>query len=149
MADIGTVFHVPKHHAIKAHRQNGGADTEQIFQPLLVYAPLGIKVRFHITPFPAVTIYVSDYLLQCTTGKVGFSILNKFYLFNAQTSCTKETVKTTLTQFKPMFGITLTPSLMRLHVLLGGKMSHWFRIPALDLSLRTVAGFILQLFYSQ
>jgi hypothetical protein len=42
----------------------------------------------------------------------GFSILNKFYLFSAETSCTKETVKTLLTQFTTMFGITLTPSLM-------------------------------------
>jgi len=146
VAYIGTVFPTPKPHAIKAHRQNGGAAPEQIFQPLLVDAPLGIKVRFHIIPFPAVT---SNYLLQCTTRKRGFSILNKYYLFNAQKSCTKETVKTSLTQFKPMFGITLTPSLMRLHVLLGGKMSHWFRTAALDLSLITVAGFVFQLFYSQ
>jgi hypothetical protein len=92
-------------------------------------------------------MYASKYLLQCTTGKRGFSILNKFYLFNAQTSCTKEIVKTLLTQFKPMFGITLTPSLMRLHAFLGSKMSHWFRTAALDLS--TVAGFVFQLFYSQ
>jgi len=118
-------------------------------QPLLVDAPLGIKVRFHITPFPAVTIYASDYLLSCKTGKRGFSILNKFYLFNAQMGCTKEIVKPLLTQFKPMFGITLTPSLMRLHAFLGGKMSHWFRTAALDLSLSTVAGFVFQLFYSQ
>jgi len=55
VADIGTAFPVPKHHAIKAHRQNGGAATEKIFQHQLVDVPLGIKVRFHITPFPAVT----------------------------------------------------------------------------------------------
>jgi hypothetical protein len=55
VADIGTLFPAPTHHAIKAHRQNGGAATEKIFQPQLVDAPLGIKVRFHITPFPAVT----------------------------------------------------------------------------------------------
>jgi len=63
VADIGTVFPAPKHHVIKAHRQNGGATTEQIFHSLSVDAPLGIKVRIHITPFPAVTIYVSGYLL--------------------------------------------------------------------------------------
>jgi len=81
--------------------------------------------------------------------KGGFSLLNKFYLFNAQKICTKESVKTLLTQFKPMFGITFTPSLMSLHVLFGGKMSHWFRTAALDLSLITVTGFVFQLFYSE
>ena len=58
MADIGTDFPVPKHHVIKTHGQNGGAATEKIFQPLLVDAPLGIKVRFHINPFPVVTQFM-------------------------------------------------------------------------------------------